>query len=146
MTRNDAHKTSWGKTAFVLLSLLMMGNASHGMVVCIGAHGHVAIEPTGHDHCADARDAHHCDPATPGSSASGHLSDNHCEPCVDIPLSLGAFDDRLTSGVAKMSGSTPTACIEPPATSPTDRANPLTSTIRTFLTFHTPLSNIVLQV
>jgi len=146
MTRNNAHKRNWGKMAFVLLSLLMMGNASHGMVVCIGAHGHVAIEPAGHDHCADADDAHDCGPAASGSGATGYLADGHCEPCVDIPLSLGAFDDRLTSGALKMSGSTPAACIEPPATPQTHGTDVLTFTRCTFLTFPTPLSSIILQV
>jgi hypothetical protein len=146
MTRNCAYKTSWGKTAFVLLTLLAMVNASAGMVVCIGAHGHVAVEPAGHDHCADAEDAHHCGPSALGSDAADHVSGKHCGPCVDIPLCFGVYDDRLTSAAAKTGGSVPAACIEQPAVSQSHPTAILTFAHCTLLGSHTLLSSIVLQV
>ena len=39
-------------TVLLLLSLAAL-NMPQAMVLCIGHDGHVAIEPAGHDHCAD---------------------------------------------------------------------------------------------
>lgn len=99
-----------------LLWLPLLGNVSGGMVVCFGASGHVAVEPAGHDHCADAhaRAAEH-----------GHLDMRHdeCIPCVDIPLFLGPLDHRSASAVVKSSVPTTAVSIDFSA-SGQDRAAP----------------------
>lgn len=140
-----AHRTGGRRAVLVLLCLLAMGNVSDGMVVCVAGQGHVAIESAGHDHCAGAEV--HGDVATRSVLyLCGHAANGSCIPCVDIPLSLGAFDHRFASAVLKANASAPAVCIEP-STTPQDFAATLqTFTPGTLLTYHAPLTSVILQV
>lgn len=129
-----------------MLCLLTLGNVSHRMVLCLGARGHVAIEPAGHSHCADAGDGHDCGPAGPKADAGSHWVFAHCGACVDIPLSLGALDGWLVSGGAKTIAPVLTAYTDRTGSSPDHAALLATLTRYPLLTFHTPLTSIVLQV
>ncbi len=76
------------KCMVVLICLLIIGNLAQGTVLCFGADGHVEIEPAFHNHCdhpvhSDASDQNE------HSDEVGHEKGKHCEPCVDIPISIG---------------------------------------------------------
>ncbi|MBN2447733.1 MAG: hypothetical protein JXO22_13450 [Phycisphaerae bacterium] len=141
----ESQRTSGYRAVLVVLCLLAMGNVPHGMVVCVAGQGHVAIEPAGHDHCADG-DA--------GSDAFGHsilcpyghAANGDCASCVDIPLSLGAFDHRSAPAASKTSDSGPAACIESFAVRQDHATTLQTFTRCTLLTYHVPLASIILQV
>lgn len=84
----------FGRTAFVWFSLLVVATGSRGIVLCTGAHGHVAIEPAGHCHGSNAACGHvSSGVASYRVNASFTSNDNHCEPCVDVPLSWGPVAD-----------------------------------------------------
>ncbi len=145
MTSN-AQRTTGLRAVWVVLCLLALGNVSHRMVLCVGAHGHVAIEPAGHSHCADTGDDHDCGPAGPRAGAGGHWAFARCGACVDIPLSLGVLDGWLVSGGAKTIAPVPTAYTDRPESSTGYAAAIPTFTRYPLFTFHTPLTSIVLQV
>lgn len=65
---------------FGLLSLMTAASTWQGVVLCIGPHGHFAIEPAGHTRCPAATDA---DDSSLCDSAVNH---SHCCPCTDIPI------------------------------------------------------------
>ena len=75
------------KILAVLICLLIVGNSAHGVVLCIGADGHVEIESTWHERCE--KHAHE-QPTnqTQVSFQSDHATDSHCGPCVDVPMSI----------------------------------------------------------
>lgn len=90
-------------TAAVLVCLMMMANASQGMVLCFGAHGHVAIEPAGHHHCGGTLRYHSHDHSsdTVQEDAVPLFTPPQYDPCVDIPLPLGPPHERLSLIVLK---------------------------------------------
>ena len=69
-------------------------------VICLGSHGHIAVEAP-HDTCAAGschEDAHDT-PSPTISDADGSADHNNCTDCIDIPLPggrmhsyTGAFD------------------------------------------------------
>jgi len=83
----------------VLICLLAAANASSGMVLCVGAHGHVAVEPLGHRHCDGTVHYHpHDTDAEPSDERTvGYATHDRCRPCVDVPLSLGPLEKRSLS-------------------------------------------------
>ncbi len=95
----------------VLICLLAAANASSGMVLCVGAHGHVAIEPLGHRHCDGTLHDAHGEPSH--EHDSGYTAQGRCRPCVDVPLSLGPLEKRSLSdlppdAVSPVIGESPT--------------------------------------
>jgi hypothetical protein len=66
----------------------MFGNLAHGAVLCFGVDGHIEIESAFHERCDDPA---HSQPTDQNqlSYQSDHVKDKHCEPCVDIPISIG---------------------------------------------------------
>lgn len=84
--------------AFLLLSTAAL-NMPQAMVLCVGHDGHVAIEPAGHDHCADGS---HVPGYRPEGSEHSHVGCPHCRPCVDIPIPIGAGDNRIASQRSKL--------------------------------------------
>lgn len=90
------------KCILVLTCLLMFGNLAHGAVLCFGADGHIEIESVFHVQCDDhAR----LQPADQKRSDSMQIKDNHCDPCVDIPLSDNYITKQSTSFGTKKSSS-----------------------------------------
>jgi len=114
----------------VLLSFVVMLNASQTMVLCVGHDGHVAVELAGHNHCRGE-----------------HASDSHCCPCTDIPIPIGPCTehnaaDRVVPGSVHLAATlslTQTTMAE--VESSFASASPAIPT-----SFYTPLRSIVLQV
>jgi uncharacterized protein UPF0016 len=68
-------------TALCLACCLLMPMGAGGLVLCIGADGHIAFEP--------ARDSRCTSSVAPIASQA-----DHCGPCVDIPLLTSAGDQQ----------------------------------------------------
>lgn len=85
----------------LLLSLLTAANTPYSTVLCIGPHGHIAIEPAGHNHRCPATDAHDS-PASPADASSTPGDEhNHCCPCTDIPISAGTSNHQIVPGTSR---------------------------------------------
>jgi hypothetical protein len=72
----------------VLICLLIIGNLAQGTVLCFGADGHVELEPAFHKRCGHPVHYRASDQNQHFSEA-GHEKVKHCQPCVDIPISIG---------------------------------------------------------
>jgi hypothetical protein len=70
----------------MLLSLIAAMNASQGMVLCVGRDGRVAIEPVGHDHCADGTHLCESDAATHDKYLAPNADREGCPGCTDISM------------------------------------------------------------
>ncbi len=83
-----AGKQIYKKCFVVLICLLIVGNSAHGVVLCFGVDGHIEIESAFHERCDDHA---HSQPTEPKqlSYQSDHVKGKHCEPCVDVPISIG---------------------------------------------------------
>ncbi len=88
MTVKLAGKQIYKKYFAVLICLLIVGNSAHRVVLCFGSDGHIEIESAFHERCDDPA---HSQPKDQKqlSYRSDHVKDKHCEPCVDIPISIG---------------------------------------------------------
>jgi len=69
--------------ALFLTCCLLMPTSAVGLVLCIGADGHIVFEPVRNSHCAT--------PIAPTSTLSQQITargspPDHCGPCVDVPL------------------------------------------------------------
>ncbi len=83
---------------FALLSLILAANTWQGVVLCIGPHGHFALEPAGHTHCPDTSDAE------PLSLCGSTVDHSHCCPCTDIPLPGSPGECRPAPRTAEADG------------------------------------------
>ena len=74
--------------SWVILTIVLSG--AHGVVLCIGDDGHVALEVVHQGHCQDTHGAdEHGQEAVPKQLAG---TDARCCPsCVDVPLSSGTM-------------------------------------------------------
>jgi len=79
----------------LLIYIFMAGNTSGDLALCIGADGHVALEPAIHEHCQDHPHIEQNDPSSMGHEHDEHLESPHCKPCIDIPIFIGPTDNRL---------------------------------------------------
>jgi hypothetical protein len=101
MNQKGRQHKRWYLPAAALACLLAAVNASQGMVLCFGAHGHVAIEPADHLHCDGTVHCHEhgADVEPFHEHATGYAARERCNPCVDIPLSLGPLNGRTLSSL-----------------------------------------------
>ena len=76
------------KCFVVLICLLIVGNSAHGAVLCFGSDGQIEIESAFHERCDDPAHSQPTDQKQL-SYQSDHVKDRNCEPCVDIPISIG---------------------------------------------------------
>lgn len=76
------------KCAVVFICLLIIGNLTQGTVLCFGADGHVEFEPAFHKRCDHPVHSHASD-QNQFSHEPGHEKGKHCEPCEDVPISIG---------------------------------------------------------
>lgn len=83
-----ARKRIYKKCFVVLICLLIGGNSAHGVVLCFGADGHIKIESAFHERCDDHAHSQPTDPKQL-SYQPDHIKGKHCEPCVDVPISIG---------------------------------------------------------
>ena len=88
MSVKRARKQIYKKCFVVLICLLIAGNSTHGVVLCFGVDGHIEIESAFHERCDDPAHSQPTDQKQL-SYQSDHIKDKHCEPCVDIPISIG---------------------------------------------------------
>ena len=128
----------------VLVCLIAAVNASQGIVLCSGSHGHVAIEPADHSHCDHAAHHHDVDAEPCDDNEAQYLGAERCVPCVDIALPIGPLDGRPLSGglkavVAVVAGESSAACQNLLVLDAGSEEVPLPA-------FHDPLRSIVLQV
>ncbi len=87
MIVNRARKHIYKKCVIVLICLLMFGNLAHGAVLCFGSDGQIKIESAFHERCDDPAHSQSTDQIQLFYQ-SDHVNDKHCEPCVDIPISI----------------------------------------------------------
>jgi len=64
-------------------------NMSQAMVLCLGADGHIAVEPAEHNHYADG-----CHARSPESGDHSHVGPARSRSCIDIPLPDRTGDTR----------------------------------------------------
>ena len=88
MAVKRVRKQIYKKCFVVLICLLIVGNSAHGVVLCFGADGHIEIESAFHEQCDDHTHSQPTDQKQL-SYESDHEKDRHCEPCVDVPISVG---------------------------------------------------------
>ncbi len=88
MTVKRARKQIYKKCFVVLICLLIVGNSAHGVVLCFGVSGQIEIESAFHERCDDLAHSQHTDQKQL-SYQSDRIKDKNCEPCVDIPISIG---------------------------------------------------------
>jgi len=74
-----------------LMSLAAL-NMSQARVLCLGADGHVAVEPAGHNHCVDGSHTHDHGVAGRRAGDHSHVGSDPCGSCIDIPFPDGASD------------------------------------------------------
>ena len=85
-------KRLWSSiTALFLAFCLLMPMSAVGLVLCIGADGHIAFEHTRNSRCAT--------PIAPPSTPSYQITQltsppDHCGPCVDAPLLTSDADSQ----------------------------------------------------
>ena len=70
------------------MCLLMGGNSAYGAVLCLGVDGQIENKSAFHERCDDPAHSQPTDQKQL-SYQSDHVKDKHCEPCVDIPISIG---------------------------------------------------------
>ena len=87
------------KTTSILVVLLIYvfiaSNTSGELALCIGANGHIALEPIIHEHCHNHPHIEQNDPSSMEHENEGHLDSPHCKPCIDIPIFIGPTENRL---------------------------------------------------
>lgn len=99
----------------LLIYVFMAGNTSGELALCIGANGHVALEPVIHEHCHNHPHIEQNDPSLLEHEHDGHVEDPHCRPCIDIPIFIGPTDNRLPLKPAKPKSHTLVSLLEPVA-------------------------------
>jgi len=131
-------------SVLVLLSLVATLNASQAMVLCVGCDGHVAIEPAGHDHCADG--THECDSdaAVHDASLAPDAGGADCRGCMDISLAdaIGSDPGASARGISAATLVVASQSQIPPD----DAASTDISVSASLIFYHVPLRSIMLQV
>jgi hypothetical protein len=99
--------------AVLLIYLLMVGNTSGGLVLCIGADGHIELERAFHECChhpsyGQQKDVHYLSQET-----DSHAEGRHCEFCIDVPISMGLTGDQLPPNQVKVNSQTLISFVGP---------------------------------
>jgi hypothetical protein len=140
-----AKKQIYKKCFIVLICLLIAGNLTHGTVLCFGVDGHIELESAFHEHCD-----HPVHSSSPDQNQllyeAEHEKGKHCEPCVDVPISIGLAKISRTSTQLN-----PTFLI--PATNVIVAADKLNFSVCNFASntfaapsYFTPLRTVILLV
>jgi hypothetical protein len=93
----------------MLLLALAATNAAQGVVVCVGADGHVALEPVAHHHCTHEECESDVATLTVVSHADGHPHVACPRTCTDIPVcaefsALQSTNGPTTAGLHPVPG------------------------------------------
>jgi len=110
-------KTATSILVVLLIYTFMASNTSGGLALCIGANGHVALEPLTHEHCHNSPHIEQNDPSSLGHEHDEHLENPHCKPCIDIPIFIGSTDNRVPLKPVKPNPDTLVSLLEPAAIS-----------------------------
>ena len=89
-------KQLYKRCIVVLICLSIAGNLVHGTVLCFGADGHTELESAFHERCDHPVHSYASD-QNQLSCESEHERGKHCEPCVDVPISIGLAKISHTS-------------------------------------------------
>lgn len=141
MLRNKNHTS-----VFVLLSLVAAMNASQAMVLCVGCDGHVAIEPAGHDHCADGTHLCESDAAVHDARLVPDAGGVRCHGCTDISLADAMGSDPGASAAAKSVSAAMLAVASQSQITPNGAASIDISALASLILYHVPPRGIMLQV
>ena len=107
-------KTATSILVVLLIYVFMAGNTSGELALCIGANGHVALEPIIHEHCHNHPHIEH-DPSSMEHQHDEHVESPHCKPCIDIPIFIGPTDNRVPLKPVKPNPNTLVSLLEPVA-------------------------------
>lgn len=130
----------------VVLSVVAAMNVSQMMVLCIGCDGHVAIEPMGHDHCADGTHICESDAAVHDTSLVPDAGGTRCHGCTDFSMAHAIGSDPGASAASKIISAGMLAVSLQVHTLPNDATCTDLSASADLAFYHVPLSSIVLQV
>jgi len=97
----------------LLIYVFMAGNISGELALCIGANGHVALEPVIHEYCHNHPHIEQNDPSSMEHEHDEHLENPHCKPCIDIPIFIGPTDHRLPIKPVKPNPNALVSLLEP---------------------------------
>jgi hypothetical protein len=90
----------------LLIYVFIAGNTSGELALCIGANGHVALEPVIHEHCHNQTHIEQNYSTSLAHEHDGHSESPHCNPCIDIPIFIGPTDNRLVLKPVKPNSNT----------------------------------------
>ncbi len=130
----------------MMLSLVVTLNGSQAIVLCVGSDGHVAIEPAGHDHCADgshvcASDADvHDTRLAPGADAT------RCGGCTDFSMAGEIGSDPKASASSKVIFAGLLIALPAQQSLLGDATCAGLSASESHVFYHLPLRDIVLQM
>jgi len=141
MNRNGADKTRLNKPLLVLVAALVVINASQGIVLCVDSDGRMSIRPAGHHYCMSEAHTHESADLNVYEDAHSHADHEHCEACVDIPVSS---EDRIISKTVQTLIVSPVG--EGSIAAPTEDTSVLGSPCRSLPICHIPLRSVILQV
>ncbi len=145
MDSGDLRKNNYA-SVLMLLSLVGALNVSQAMVLCIGTDGHMAIEPAGHDHCADGTHKCESDAAVHDTVLVPDAERTHCGGCTDIPMAETIGSDPGDSAASKIVAAGMPAVLAAPQNPSNDAACIDSLTSARLILYHVPLRSIVLQV
>jgi len=83
-----AKKQMYKKCIVVFICLLIVGNSTQEVVLCFGEDGHIELESAFHKQCEDPVHSYTSDQNKLHYEAH-HVEGKHCDPCVDVPISIG---------------------------------------------------------
>ncbi len=83
-----AKKQMYKKCIVVFICLLIAGNLARGIVLCFGSDGHTELESAFHKQCEGPVHSYTSDQNKLHYEAH-HIEGKHCDPCVDVPISIG---------------------------------------------------------
>jgi hypothetical protein len=85
----------------LLVYVVIAGNTSGEIALCVGADGHIALEPVIHERCENLPHIEQNESPSIAHEHEGHLESPHCKPCIDIPIFIGPASNRLVLKPAK---------------------------------------------
>jgi len=107
-----SEKTATSILVVLLIYVFMASNTSGELALCIGANGHVALEPAIHEHCHNHPHIEQNELSSLGHEHDGHVESPHCKPCIDIPIFIGPTDNRLALKPVKPNPDIPVWLLE----------------------------------
>jgi len=112
-------KSRFRKYISVVVCFLIAANASQGVVLCYSPSGHVGLESAIHEgHCGHSHENEHGH-AVQSVFENGH--EDHCQPCVDVPIEAEAA--RLSKKIQNLKSISSVLPISRATTTSNDHLN-----------------------